>query len=274
MRIRVAAFLVCLMASTAVPAQAQYTPGSERATGETYHVEVGGYFWNPAPTIVIRSNALTQARLGSTIDFVTELGLEQQMFTQLKAVLRPAKKHKFRFEYTPIKFENEGATLTRDIVFNGQLYRLSLPVATQLHWNAFRFSYEWDMIYRPRGFFGIILEAKYTDVEARLSQFALGLEEFARARAPIPALGAIGRVYVVPNISITGELSGFRLPESIDEGYKAKFVDFDLYGTVNFTNNFGAQFGYRSFDIYYLIDDEDEGTLKLKGIYFGGVARF
>lgn len=276
MRTRVAAIVFCLIASVAVPAQAQYAPGTstDRATGETYHVEVGGFFWNPAPTIIIRSEALTQARIGSTIDFVKELGLEQQNFRQLKVVLRPAKKHKFRFEYTPIGYENEGATLTRDIVFNGQLYRLSLPVAAEMNWKAYRFAYEWDMVYASRGFFGIVLDVKYTDVEARLSQFALGLEEFARARAPIPALGAIGRVYVAPNISITGELTGFRLPESIDEGYQAKYIDFDLYGTVNFTNNFGAQLGYRSFDVYYLIDDEDEGTLKLKGLYFGGVARF
>lgn len=277
MRTRVVlVLLVGLIVSAAVPAQAQYgvRGSSDRATGEKYHVELGGFLWHPNPTIVIRSEALTEARIGSTIDFVNELGLEQKWFRQIKAVLRPSEKHKFRFEYTPIKYENPAATLTRDIVFNGQLYRLSLPVATELKWNAYRFGYEYDIVYRERGFFGILLEAKYTDVQATLSQFALGLEEFARARAPIPAIGAIGRVYVVPNISITGEISGFKLPESIDEDYRAHYVDFDLYGSVNFTDNFGAQLGYRSFDVFYLIDDDDEGKLTLKGIYFGGVVRF
>ena len=276
MRTRVSALLLCLTGAIAAPAQAQYAPGgsSDRATGERYHVEFGAFYWTPDPTIVIRSEALTEARVGSTIDFVKELGYETQRFGQIKAVLRPAKKHKFRFEYTPIKYENDNATLTRDVVFNGQTYRLSLPVASQTTWRAYRFAYEYDIVYRSRGYFGIILETKYTDVEARLSQFAIGLEEFARARAPIPAIGAVGRVYVVPNISITAELSGFRLPSSIDEGYKAHYIDFDLYGSVNFTDHFGAQLGYRSFDVYYLIDGEDEGTLKLKGLYFGGVVRF
>lgn len=264
------------MLPAVVPAQAQYAVrgSGERATGENYHVEVGGFFWNPNPTLIIRSEALTEQRIGSTIDLVNELGFEQKRFRQIKAVLRPATKHKFRFEYTPISYENPNAVLTRDIVFNGQLFRVSLPVAAEMHWKAYRFGYEYDVIYRDRGFLGIVLEAKYTDVEARLSQFALGLEEFARARAPIPAIGAIGRVYVVPNISITAEISGFKLPSSIDEDYQAHYWDFDLYGTVNFTDHFGAQLGYRSFDVFYLIDDEDEGTLKLKGIYFGGVARF
>ena len=277
MRTRVAISVLCLtLLTAAAPAQAQYAVrgSSDRATGENYHFELGGFFWNPDPTLVIRSENLTQARLASTIDLVNELGFEKKRFGQIKAVLRPATKHKFRFEYTPIEYDQPETTLTREIVFNGQLYRLSLPVSANLKWNAYRFAYEYDLIYRDRGFFGIILEAKYTDVQATLEQPALGLTEFARARAPIPSLGAIARVYVVPNISITGEFTGFKLPESIDENYQARYYDFDLYGSVNFTDKFGAQLGYRSFDVYYLIDDEDEGTLKLKGFYLGGVVRF
>ncbi len=42
---------------------------------------------------------------------------------------------------------------------------------------------------------------------------------------------------------------------------------------MNFTNNFGAQFGYRSLDLLIRVDN-DEGDMKMKGFYFGGVARF
>ena len=48
---------------------------------------------------------------------------------------------------------------------------------------------------------------------------------------------------------------------------RAHYFDFDLYGSINFTHNFGAQLGYRSFDVFYLIDDEDEGELKLKDLF-------
>ena len=263
-----AAFCLAL-GSAAAPAQAQYATGSsDRATGETYRVEASGFFWYPTPNIAITSEALGIP--GSRIDFVEDLGIEKSQFTQLRFTLRPGKKHKLRFEFTPVNYEAT-ATLRRDVIFNGITYPIALPVATDFDWNAYRFAYEWDFVYRSRGFVGLVLEVKYTDVKATLENVVD--DQYARARAPIPAIGIIGRGYVTPNISITGEFSGIRLPESLFEDYRANYYDFDLYGTVNFNNYVGAQVGYRSFDIYYRIE-EDEGELTLKGLYFGGVVRF
>ena len=78
---------------------------------------------------------------------------------------------------------------------------------------------------------------------------------------------------MAPNISITGEFSFFKIPGGIDKDYGGNYYDFDLYGTVNFTNNIGAQVGYRSFDASYKVN-RDTGSLKLKGLYFGVVTRF
>ena len=72
--------------------------------------------------------------------------------------------------------------------------------------------------------------------------------------------------------SITGEFTFFKIPD-IDEDYGGNYYDLDIYGTVNFTQNFGAQLGYRSFDVLY-IAETDNGSLRLRGIYFGGVVRF
>jgi hypothetical protein len=272
MRTRVATSFLCLVfALASVPAYAQYgvRSASDRATGENYRVEIGGYLWNPTPNIFIASESIPGV-IGDRIDFVEDLGLEKSTFKQLRVVLRAATKHKFRFEFTPINYEQPNGRLERSVVFNGLLYEIGIPVATTVDWNAYRFTYEYDLIYRDRGFLGILLEAKYTDIRAELVNVINN--EFVHARAPIPALGVIGRVYVVPNISITGEFSGFRLP-AIDDEYRGNYYDFDLYGTVNFTDHFGAQVGYRSFDVFYRIE-EDEGELTLKGIYFGGLVRF
>jgi hypothetical protein len=80
-------------------------------------------------------------------------------------------------------------------------------------------------------------------------------------------------VYVVPNISVTGELVGVKIPNSASKTYRAHYVDFDLYGTVNFNNYVGAQLGYRRIDVGYLIK-KDQGALLMKGLYFGGVVRY
>jgi len=267
---RLATIVLCLAAVlAAAPASAQYRGGlGDPATGETYHVEVGGFLWNPTPTLLITSEGL--GIIGEQIDFVEDFEFEKATFRQLKVVLRPGRKHKFRFEYTPINYSNE-ALLSRRIIFNGQEFDISLPVLAEVKWNAMRFGYEWDFIYRDRGFVGLLLELKYTDISASLENVLVG-REFVSARAPIPAIGIIGRGYVAPNISITGEFSAFRLPD-IDENYQGSFYDFDLYGTVNFTDNFGVQAGYRSLTVNYRVDF-DAGDLKMKGLYFGGVVRF
>lgn len=273
MRNRASAIAVCLLACglAATPAAAQYgvAGASDRATGENYRIEVSGNLWSPTPTVLITSESL--GIVGSQIDFVNDLGIEKKTFRQLKVVLRPGTKHKFRFEYTPIRYEVT-STLRRTIVFNGQRFDVALPVDSELTWKAYRFGYEWDFLYRDRGFLGLLLEVKHTDLQASLSNAFVG-SEFVHAQAPIPAIGVIGRAYLVPNISITGEFSGIKLPDSVDEDYAGKYFDFDLYGTVNFTDHFGAQAGYRSLTVYVRAES-DEGDLKMKGLYFGGVLRF
>ena len=265
--------IVCTLA--AAPAQAQSgSSTAERSTGEVYHIEAAGTIWDPSPDINISSESL--GILGSQIDFVNALGIERSAFKQLKLVLRPAKKHKFLFEFTPINYTAQ-TVLQTSFVFNGQRYEIGLPVTTELKWNAYNFGYEWDFVYRNRGFAGVIGELKYTDVTASLSSSVAGAGglEYTHARAPIPAIGGIGRVYVVPNISITGKFTMFRLPEAALDStdYGGSYYDFDLYGTINFNNYVGAQVGYRSMDVFYKVR-LDNGTMNLRGLYFGGVVRY
>ena len=259
---------------SAAPAQAQFRPRpiSEPPTGEKYHIEAAAGFWFPTATMIVSSESL--GIVGSTIDFKTDLGLQDKKLPDLRLVLAPSRRHKLRFELIPIKYE-QSTTVRRRIIFNGIAYNIGLPVTSVLDWKAYRIAYEFDFISNNHGFAGFVVEAKYTDVTVNLasSSPALVATEFAHAQAPIPAIGGIGRVYVVPNISITGEVTDFKLPENLVQGTHAHYVDFDLYGTVNFTNNIGAQIGYRSLDVGYTFDT-DTGTFKLKGIHFGVVARY
>jgi hypothetical protein len=273
--LRLSLLIAALCLVGAAPAWAQFTPRTldDPATGEKYHLEVSVGLWNPTADMAISSESLGIP--GSEIDFKKDLGLSDQTFKELHVVLRPTRRNKLRFQLIPIKFDQE-SVLTRDIVFQGQRYKVGVPVNSQMDWKAYRFAYEFDFVSRNRGFAGLLLDAKYTDVFAGL-QSPITYETL-HAKAPIPTLGGIGRVYVVPNISITGELTGFKIPDSISKDYKGHYVDLDIYGTLNFTNNIGAQVGYRSFDLGYTVRKNDvttdAGSFVLKGLYFGAVARF
>jgi hypothetical protein len=262
--------LTCLFAT---PARAQFQPhpADDPATGERYHIEGAVGLWFPGTEMHISSTALGQ--IGSLIDFKRDLGLQDQHFPELHLVLRPSKSSKFRLQYIPLTY-TQSATLPLTIVFNGQRYSVGLPVNSTLEWKAWRFGYEYDFIVKDRGFGGFLLDFKYTNVNATLASPVRS--DFVQAKAPIPTVGGIFRVYVVPNVSITGEITGSTLnwiPETIRKDNTGHFADVDFYGTLNFTNNIGVQGGYRSFDVAYGLRN-DTGAFTVKGIYFGVVARY
>jgi hypothetical protein len=260
--------VVVLVAGTA-PAVAQYSPPASPAVGEDYHFEIAYSFWNADPSLLVSSESLGIP--GTDIDLVQDLGIESEQMRRLNIVLRPAQKHKFRFEYTPVTYETESFPVQREFVFNGQRYRVGLPVSTTAEFKTFRFGYEYDFISRNRGYLGVLLDLKYTDVSVTLLS-PIG-EEFTTQAAPIPTIGLTGRGYVAPNVAIGGEVSFFRVPDNLSETYDGSYTDYDFYGLVNFNRNVGAQVGYRSIDIFYEADF-DHGALKFKGWYFGGTLRF
>ncbi len=258
-----------MVGAGALPALAQYSPPMEAAVGEDYHVEASYGWWNATPSLIVNSESL--GILGTDVNLVDDLGITKKNLGRLNVVLRPATKHKFRFEYLPVEYLTDSVTLRREFVFNGQRYRVGLPVSTTARYNTYRFGYEYDFVYRSRGFAGVLLDAKYTDVRVELLS-PIG-EEFTTAVAPIPTIGFVGRGYVAKNVAIGGEISFFRVPDNLSEEYDGEYTDFDLYGTVNFTNNVGATVGYRSLDVFYRANS-DQGSLTFKGLYFTGVVRF
>jgi len=267
---------VAAMMLSATPAFAQYKPRplDNPPTGESYHIEgsVGLWFRSGDLDIASSGGGILSGIGGTDINAERDLGMPQNStLPDFELILRPARRHKLRASYIPIQYTGS-ATLTRDIVFNGQKYSIGIPVTSTLTWHAARFNYEFDFISNNKGFGGLILEAKYTDVSVELDARTFGLAEFARAQAPIPAIGGIGRFYVVPNISITGELTAFNLP-TIEDKYSGHYVDLDIYGTLNFTNNVGVKGGWRTLNMGYLVK-QDTGAFTLNGLYFAGVLRY
>ena len=258
------------VAASAADASAQYRPPSSEAVGEDYHIEAAYGWWNPEPSLIVNSAAL--GILGDDVDLVSDLGIERKRLGKFDLVLRPAKKHRFRFQYLPISYQAT-AQVRRSFIFNGQRYNLGLPVLTDANFKTYRFGYEFDFLQFKRGWFGALLDLKYTNIDVSLNS-PIGAE-FTKAAAPIPTVGFIGRGYPIANLAVTGEMSFFRVPGNLAEqlGGDAKYTDWDINATLNANRYVGAQIGYRSVNAFYDVDT-DNGSLKFRGIYFGGVVRY
>jgi hypothetical protein len=220
--------------------------------------------WKPSPEVVISSG-----RLGTPIDFINQFSIADKRFTELRVVLKPARRHKLRFSTIPIKYSGR-TTLNQRITFKGQTYNVGVETSSELKWTLMRGGYEWDPIASNLGFAGIFVDVKYNQMHAQLTAPApAGTQAFDR-NVPVPTAGGIVRGYLTRYVSLTGEATAVKLNRST---FNAKLYDFDVYGIANFGRYVGAQFGYRSITVDYVVD-EDTGNLKLKGPYFGGVVRF
>ena len=67
----------------------------------------------------------------------------------------------------------------------------------------------------------ILIEGRYTEMTASLKS-PLN-DEASSAKGPLPAFGLVGRGYPIKNVSITAEVSGFKLP-NIDPDYDELFM--------------------------------------------------
>lgn len=266
---RTAALAALLIAAVAAPrvAGAQTEETRLRPLGEDYHVELSGTLWNPTVFGVISSEQF--GIIGSQIDFENDLGFQQTRFKDLRIVLRPSEKHRFRMQYTPVTYSSS-TTFTRNIVFNGIEFPVSLPIESAFEWKVFRLGYEYDFLYEDWGFVGVLLEGRYTQFSAELDSAIAS--EYTRLTVPLPAFGAVGRFYVVPEVAINFEVTGFKFPD-VDPEYQANYFDWDIHGTVNFTNNVGFQAGWRRMSTFINIES-DTGDMKFQGMWFGAAVRY
>jgi hypothetical protein len=265
---QVAAGALLVLLAAVAPARAQYGRPSmeDPAIGEKYHVEAELNFFNPDLEATVSSESL--GIVGSEIDVKSDLGYVDKTIREFRFVLRPGKKHKFRIAYTPVKYDGD-SILGRTIVFNGISYTVGLPIQTavQVEHVALRLRIRLR-VHRPR--LRRLHRRSAADRRELRAGFARGRRVHARARADS---GHRRRVPLLSRQALRGHwrVHGFKLPEIND--YKGDFFDLDIYGTYNFTHNFGVKGGYRTLDASYLAK-HDNGSLKLKGLYFAGLVRF
>jgi hypothetical protein len=230
--------------------------------------EIGVVFWKPSPELAIQTGELTNATgISEPVDFVSTFGIEDKWFTGFRASL--GHKHKFNISYAPVRYD-ASATLNRTFTFGDKVFIVGAPATTDIKWDLWRFGYEWDFVSMDKGYLGLIADLKYNKLEASVDSPVLSAAASTEQNAPVPTIGVAFRAFPVPMLSIGGEFSGLKLDR---DDFEAKFLDFNIDGTVYFGKYLGAQGGYRAVTVDYVIDD-DIGDLKLKGPWIGGLVRF
>jgi hypothetical protein len=252
-------------------ASAQYRAAPPAAIGEDYHIEVAYGWWDATPQLIVNSESL--GILGTDVDLISDLGIEQHRLGKFDLVLKPGRKHRLKYQHLPIKYNVDAYPVQREFVFNGQRYTVGLPVTTSVDFSSDSFGYEYDFLYFPQGFVGASINMKLTNINVDL-QSPIGAEFFEQV-APIPAFGFAGRGYVHPNVAIDGEITFFRIPESLEQQLDGdgSFNDLDIHVTYNVNKYVGTQLGWRKTTIFYEAA-LDRGDLKFTGWYFGGVVRY
>jgi hypothetical protein len=266
-------FFVLAALLVASRADAQFN-ADNRAPGEQFHVELSLRFWSPTPELQLSTGSLANLGVGA-VDFVQEFGLAKERFTEYQITSKAGRKHKLHYSSIPISYAAD-TVVTRTIQFGGLTVPVSVPASSNFDWRLRRYGYEWDFIAADRGFIGVLAEVKDNQLNASVSAGPFGSEDLD-VHVWVPTIGMAARAYPHRMVSVTGdfgvEITRFKGFDRLKNDWDGKYVDFDLYGTVNFGRNVGAHLGYRSIVVDYESTD-DTANLRLKGPYFGANIRF
>ena len=147
------ALALCSSPPAAAPAAAQF--GDRKPTPEPRSATViskAGLVVERGPDLIVSSESLGIP--GDDVDLVNDLGILEKRLRELRLVLRPATKHKFRFNYLPIKYDGRPRSCSASSCSTASAIGSGLPVNTSADLTTYRFGYEYDFIYRDRGYAG------------------------------------------------------------------------------------------------------------------------
>jgi hypothetical protein len=231
-------------------------------------VEVWGEFRYWRPTLESEIVASTAALQGTTVDPVSDLGLdEEQNAFEGRVGLTLFRRHKLRIGYLPLSFEGD-RTITGSINYDGVTFTAGTRVLTDLDVKILRAGYGFDFFKTPVASLGILFEVHYFDGEARLRSSTGTPDETVEFQLPVPVLGLAFRAYPITRIlSVQAEVVGVSL------GSRGHYVDGEASLTFSPWPFVELTGGYRLIDLHGE-DGDDELDLRLHGPFAALTLRF
>lgn len=236
---------------------------SGSAFARTPSVEFEGRYWMPS---LSASGSAVKDGVGTELDFVDEVGIENKDFTEARFTWYYSKSSKLRISYMAWDFTGN-ETLEREIVFNGQTYNIGHDVYGKLDLSYLRVGWFGEFWGSDNDVFkiGPAVDVKVFWVDASIrDDFDLAAQS-ATVTAGLPSFGLSFDFCPIDEVTVFGEITG------IYAGDYGHFFDAEIgakymYYFENFS--LGVQAGYRSFNVK--VDYEDDYfDMDLSGTFIG-----
>jgi len=231
-------------------------------------VEVWGEVRYWRPTLESTILASTGAVAGTTIDPVTDLGLdEEQNVPEGRAGITLLGRHKLRVGYLSLSFDGD-RTLTQGITFQGVTFTAATRVLTDLDVKILRGGYEFDFFKTAIGYLGILLEVHYFDGEAHIRDTTGLQDQRVDFQIPVPVVGLAFRAYPITRIlSVGAEVVG------VTAGSRGHYIDGEASVTFTPWPFVELTGGYRVLDLHGE-DGDNQIDLRLHGPFASLTLRF
>jgi len=212
------------------------------------------------PTFTGDIRKSTGSRVGTLVDLVDDLGIEDQRTFEVRGTIQFRLGHRLRGSYTPLEYDGD-TEAGRDFKYGDTDFDRFDRVRTTIRGGYYSGMYEWDFVKGPRGYLGGLLGAKFFDIDSTLVEVEKNEREQDTTRAPIPVLGVTARVYA-GRVSLEGEIAGMTI------GKRGSLWEFDTSLRVHLSDRLAAQGGYRRLSLR-AEESDDEGDLLFSGFTFG-----
>jgi hypothetical protein len=175
---------------------------------------------------------------GTTFDPAVDLGVGDYLGWEAKGAVKFGRALKLRGSYSNLDYDGE-VTLDQRLRFQDTTFQVGSQLVTSIKGGFYNAAFEWDVVRRKTGFFGLTFGAHYLDVDMVLVARGEGRREIKTIQEPLPAIGIVGRYYAGRYMSFEGEVSGLTIGDAGSS--------YDMEGAVRFHlgSHFAIGGGYR-----------------------------
>ena len=263
MSTRLAAAVACLFPCAAALAAGPVAPGKGPPPPSpiTDHFALRGIYFQPTLTTDGRFDS-DAGTAGTPFSGETDLGLDDVANQgRMELAFRMRERHLLRADYFKLSRYGEN-TLTRQLNFRNQVFRVNDRVATNLDWRMIGFNYTWSALRRESFELGVGLGLHLLDADSRAEIRARNIRETGSGTAVLPTLGLDGTWRFARRWSVGGFVRYLSVGTSDIDG---SFADYHLDVQYRWKPNVAIGVGYSGIDLDAEVSDADlPGKLAIK----------